>query len=272
LACPITPSLAPPIQQLLTDLDGLRATRRTLARAVAALTAKEIWSDDELNRVLDDVKAALASDKSESGVAFYKDVFENKSPSDVRKYILGPQLVTMTAWPGKLSESARPEVKALGVESKQVTDASQALLNDIGKAETALEQFDLGPRVAFVASCNAAVASVFGKLSEMEHNPPKGSLPAGFVDRFLLRDGSGRASSDKELEAAVERARARLSRLEAQLQERKDKRAKELKARREAELAEKTARAAAAQKAAAEAAAELAALQAEIEKDTPDEP
>lgn len=40
LACKLTQTLAPPVGQLLTDLEGIRASRRALSRAVFALTAK----------------------------------------------------------------------------------------------------------------------------------------------------------------------------------------------------------------------------------------
>jgi hypothetical protein len=263
--------LAPPIGQLLTDLDGIRASRKALARAVAALEAKEIFADDELNRILDDVKETLAADKSEAGVAFYNDVFENKSPSEVRKPVLGAQLASMTFWPGKLAKSQSPTVQALATETQTFTGEATMLLNDIGAAQTALDQFDLVPRAAFVASCNAAVAVVFGKLAEWEHNPPAGPVPPGFVDRFFVRDSGVRTRSLKDLETIVDRARKRLAKQEAALAEMKKKAAEDLKAKRKALLDEKAAEAAAAQVAAAKAAAELAKLQEELAKEPPED-
>ena len=270
LACELTKPLAPPIGQLVVDLAALRASRAALMRAILALKAREIFTDDDLDRVLDEVKAALAADKSEAGVAFYKDVFEGKSPSEVRKFVLGPQLTTMTFWPGKLSGSADPEVQELGTRAKQVTDGATQLVNDIGAAEAALVQFDLGPRAAFAESCNAATKLVFGKLSELEHNPPNGPLPTGFVDRFILREGGGRAASIKEMEAIVDRTKAKLARQEKALKELKSSRAKGRKAKLRTALNDKAAKAALAAEAAAKEAAELAALQAELDKE-PDE-
>lgn len=270
LACELTKPLAPPIGQLVVDLAALRASRAALTRAILALKAREIFTDDDLDRVLDEVKAALAADKSEAGVAFYKDVFEGKSPSEVRKFVLGPQLTTMTFWPGKLSGSSAPEVQKLGSRAKQVTDGATQLINDIGAAEAALVQFDLGPRAAFAESCNAATKLVFGKLSELEHNPPNGPLPAGFVDRFILREGGGRVASLKEMEAIVDRTRAKLARQEKALKELKSSRAKGRKAKLRTALNDKAAKAASAAEAAAKEAAELAALQAELDKE-PDE-
>jgi hypothetical protein len=270
-ACVLTQPLAPPIAQLLTDLDGHRATRSKLARALLALRAKEIFADDELNRILDEVKVALAADKSDAGIAFYRDVFENKSPSEVRKYILGPQLTTMTVWPGKLGASPIKAVQDLGHEAAQATRDATALLNEIGAAERALDQFDLGPRATFVEACNAAVKLVYGQLSGMEHNPPasQGPLPAGFVDRFFLRDTSTRTPTVAEQEKIVERTRAKLGRQEARLQELKDKQAKDLKDKQDADLAALMAKAAATKKQADDDAAALAKLQAEIAKGPP---
>lgn len=271
-ACALTQALALPINQLLDQVTPLRATRGQLARVVFALQARQIFCDDELNRVLDDTKAVLSADRSDAGVAFYKDVFENKSPVDTRKYVLGQQLTTMTFWPGKMAGSLRPEVNDLGVQSKQATDDATTLLNDIGTAETALSQFDTGPRAAFIDACNAAVKRVFGQLSEIEHAPPpaqKGSLPSGFVDRFFLRDTSGRATTQKALEEAVDQTKAKLARQEAQLKEMTDKLAKDQEEKLTRELKDRLSQASAAQAALDTAAGEVARLKAELEKNKP---
>lgn len=267
-ASALTQALAPTIDQLLVGLDGCRSNRRALARALFALKAKEIFVDDDLNKILDDVKATLAADKSPAGVDLYKDVFDNKPPTETRKYVLGPQLTAMSLWPGKLAGSSRPEVQALGAVTKKATADATDLLNEIGKAETALDQFDAGPRADFIASCNAAVKVVYGKLSELEHTPPSGPLPAGFVDRFILRDTSSRLPTIKELEASIARTTAKLDRQNALLAELKGKQAKDLKDKQDAELAALKAKAAAAQKVIDDANAELAQLQAEMAKNT----
>ncbi|MFS8068113.1 MAG: coiled-coil domain-containing protein [Byssovorax sp.] len=275
-ACDLTQSLAPTVDQLLTDLAHHRTTRAQLARIVFALKARQIFHDDDLNRVLDDAKAALSADTSDAGVELYKDIFENKRPAETRKYVLGQQLTTMTFWPGKMAASPRPEVQAIGVQAKQVTDNATALLNDIGAAETALAQFDTGPRVTFVDACNAAVKLIFGQLSEMEHAPPaphKGPLPDGFVDRFFLRDGSGKARSIKEQEEAVSQTRSKLARQEGQLKELKDKQSRDQAEKLGRELKEKEDQMNTAQTNLDKNAAEVARLKAEIEKNKtpPDE-
>jgi len=268
-ACDLTQSLAPPVDQLLTDLAHHRTTRAKLARIVVALKARKIFRDDDLNRVLDATKVTLSADTSDAGVALYKDVFENKRPVETRKYVLGPQLTTMTFWPGKMAASPRPEVKDLGVQAKQVTDAATALLNDIGAAETALSQFDTGPRVAFIDACNAAVKLIFGQLSEMEHAPPaaqKGPLPDGFVDRFFLRDSSGKARTIKEQEEAVGQTKAKLLRQEGQLKELRDKQASDQEEKLDKELKEKKDQMNAAQADLDKNTREVARLKAELEK------
>jgi len=270
-ACVLTQALAAPINQLLDEAGKHRVTRGQLARIVFALEARRIFCDDELNRVLDEAKVALSADKSDAGVALYKDVFENKSPIDTRKYVLGPQLTTMTFWPGKMAGSPRPEVNDLGVQSKQVTDEATTLLNDIGTAETALSQFDTGPWATFIDACNAAVKRVFGQLSELEHAPPsqKGSLPGGFVDRFFLRDTSGRVTTQKALEDAVAQTKAKLARQEAQLKEMTDRLAKDQEEKLIRELKDRQSQASVAQAALDTAAGEVARLKAELEKNKP---
>lgn len=268
-ACKITQSLAPDVEMLLTELGHHRAARAKLARILFALQARQIFCDDDLNLVLDTAKAALGADTSEAGVALYKDVFENKSPTDTRKYVLGPQLTTMTFWPGKMSGSQRPEVQEIGHQARLVTEAATALLNDIGAADTALMHFDTGPRTAFIETCNAVVKRIFGQLSELEHAPPpnqKGPIPPGFVDRFILRDTSRRTTTVKDQEEAVERTKAKLTRQEADLLDLKSKQAKELNDRLTRELKAQEEKASNLKRGADDAAAELARIKAEIEK------
>ena len=208
-ACALTQALALPINQLLDQVTQLRATRAQLARVVFALQARQIFCDDELNRVLDDTKAVLSADKSDAGVALYKDVFENKSPVDTRKYVLGQQLTTMTFWPGKMAGSLRPEVNDLAVQSKQATDEATTLLNDISTAETALSQFDTGPRAAFIDACNAAVKLVAREGSGREADP-RAERPTEPGERRASRAGyRRRGGGPAQGGAGEEQARAR---------------------------------------------------------------
>jgi hypothetical protein len=272
MACALTQTLAADIDPLLTALDTTRAARRALARAYLALKSKEVFTDDELNAILDAVKAALLADTSDAGVELYNDVFENKSPSETRKYIVGKQLTVMTFWPGKLATSSRQEVLDLGVKTKTSTTSATALVDSIGGAASALDQFDAGPRAAFVDQCNGAVKIVYGKLCDLEHNPPNGPLAPGFVDRFFLRDTSGRVRTIKELEGALARTKTRVTKLETELKDRLDKQEQDAKDKQDALAAALQAEAAAAQKVIDDAAAKLAKIQAEIEKNKPAPP
>ena len=175
----------------------------------------------------------------------------------------------MSVWPGKLAGSPRPEVQALGVAAAKVTKSATDLLNEKGKAETALDQFDLVTRAAFVDSVNGAVKIIFGQLSDIEHNPPstaKGPIPPGFVDRFFMREGGSRSPTLKELDKSLGRAKEKVAQLEAQIKEQQEELATKLKEKNDKELKEKLDQAANAQKSFDDAAAELAKLKAEIAK------
>jgi hypothetical protein len=271
-ASALTKALAPTVEKLLVGLDKCRADRRTLARALAALKAREIFADDELNWILDQVKAVLSADTSDAGVKLYKDVFDNKSPVETRKYVLGPQLTTMSNWPGMLAGSKDPKVQALGIVTQDATKAASDLLGEGGTASTALDQFDLITRASFIDSCNAAVKLLFGQLSDIELNPPPGTtmpIPPGFVDRFFLRESGSRPPTIAELEKSIERLQIKLDKQNALLKEMKAKQKKDLLDKQNAELAVKKASAAEAKKKMEEAEAELAKIQAEIDKDPP---
>jgi Sec-independent protein translocase protein TatA len=218
------------------------------------------------------VKAVLIADKSEAGGKLYSETFENKNPAETRKYLLGPQLTTMSLWPGKLAGSSSPEAQALGLVTEKSTGVAQDLLNDIGTAETKRDQFDLVTRAAFIDTCNAAVKLLFGQLSDLALSPPPGTkmpIPPGFVDRFFLRGTSARPPTIKELEKSIERTKTKLQQQEDLLKELKDKDKKEQKAKQDAAMAQLAKKAADAQKIKDDADAALAKLKAEIEKDTP---
>jgi len=178
----------------------------------------------------------------------------------------------MTFWPGKMSGSPRPEIQDIGLQARLVTDVATALLNDIGAADTALMQFDTGPRAAFIDTCNATVKRIFGQLSEMEHAPPpnqKGPIPPGFVDRFILRDTSRRITNVKDQEDTVARTKAKLLGQEAHLKALKDKQTKELNDRLDRALKVLEEKENDLKRGADDVALEIARIKAEIEKKKP---
>jgi chromosome segregation ATPase len=86
------------------------------------------------------------------------------------------------------------------------------------------------------------------------------------VDRFILRDTSGRMTTIKEQQDAVDRTKAKLVAQEARLVVQKYKQAKELNDKLLRELKEAEGQASDAQRALDNAAAERARIKAEIEK------
>jgi chromosome segregation ATPase len=113
---------------------------------------------------------------------------------------------------------------------------------------------------------NAARKLTYGKLAELAHTQPAGTMPAAFAERFFLHDTSGRAASTSEVERTIGRLQIKLARHQGVLAELNAKQAAAQKSKHDAALAEKQSKLADAQKKAADAASELAALEAEVAK------
>jgi hypothetical protein len=270
LACKLTKSLAPQVQQRLDDLDALRPLLRKHLRAVADAEAAVLFVDDELNLILDDAKKeTLAHVGNDYGAPLYKQLFGGLSPSELRRFLLGEQLETQRLWTAILGQTSNPKLQQIGVRNGKVVADADQVLAALEQAKAASDAFDAGPLQAFVDACNTTLAAVFGKVLEIYKDPASGPLPPDFVDRFFVRDTSSRAPRLEELDRAIQRLGDRLAKLTAQRDEMKANQGKARKAKLQTEIAAKQARLAAAKQAAEQAAAEMAALEAALAKEEP---
>lgn len=267
LACPLTTGLAAPIAALRADLTGVRALQAQCTDAVQAQEANALFIDDEGNAIVDAVKiAVLAEVKGDYQAALYKQLFIDKSPTQLKKPVLGPQLEQMRVWPAILASTSSPALHALGLRTAKFIALGDAANAALASAQTKLDTFLSGPRSAYVDKVNAARKLTYGKLAELAHSQPAGTLPAGFPERFFLHDTSGRAVSTTEVERTIDRLEKKLTRHQGVLAELNQKQASAQKSKHDAALADKQGKLAAAQKKAADAASELAALEAEVAK------
>ena len=267
LACPLTSSLAPPIEDLLAELEPTRGTQTQLERAVSAEDAKVPFADDALNLLLDEAKREVPLQLDpEQAAKIMARLFEKRSPSALRRFTLGEQHETQRGWPDILTPLQNPKLTDLAHRLTQAVKHADEVLSNQARAQTELDTFLLGPRAEYVAHCNKERAALFGKILEISRDPAHGPLPSDFVDRFFLRDVSGRVKRLSDVEKTIERLSAKLGRLHAQRQAMKDKLKTTAQEKLTAEILARSAKLADAQRSAHDEAAAIAALQAKLDE------
>jgi hypothetical protein len=267
LACPQTTALAPSIASLRGDLPAVHALQAQHSDAVQAQEANAVFVDDEGNTIVDEVKvAALAEVKGDYQASLYKQLFVDKSPTQLKKPILGDQLDQMRTWPAILASTSNAALHALGLRTAKFVALGDAANAALASAQTKLDAFLSGPRAVYVDKVNAARKLTYGKLAELAHSQPAGTLPAGFAERFFLHDTSGRAASTSDVERTIARLEKKLNRHKGVLAELNQKQATAQKTKQDLALAEKQKKLALAQKTVEDASKALAALEAELAK------
>ena len=267
LAYPLTSILAPPIAHLLAELDERRAKQTQLERAVAAEDAKIPFADDVLNLLLDEAKKEVPVQLDpEQAAKIMARLFEKRSPSALRRFTLGEQHETQRGWPDILTPLQNPRLTDLASRVGQAVKSADDVLSNQAKAQTQLDAFLVGPRAQYVATCNKERGAIFGKILEIFKDPASGPLPGDFVDRFFLRDTSGRVKRLDDVERAIGRLNAKLGKLTARRKEMTDKLKNAAQEKLEAEILARSAKLADAQKTTNDEAAAIAALKAELEK------
>jgi len=260
----VTAPLAAPFTTARTALQTIKSDELALKNALILARALGLAADDDLNRLVDDVKTGvLAVFGGDYQAPLYKQLFAGQSPSELKRPLLGSQLATMRHWVAPLGAAGIAELSTLSTRLSAAVVKADDAETKMALAQQAMDVFTTGARATYINECNALRKLTFGKLAEITH--VDADLPADFADRFFVTNGGSRARTIAELTQSVERLRAKLKRQESQLEAMKEKAAQQLRAKQEAELSERKARFEAAQKRAAEAAAEVAKLQAELE-------
>jgi hypothetical protein len=265
-ACQLTAHLVPPVERLLAELSPTRDRQTQLERAVAQEEAKIPFIDDVLNLLLDETKKEVPAQlDAEQAAAIMARLFEKRSPSELRRFTLGEQHETQRGWPDILTPLQNPRLTDIAYRITQAVKAADDVLSNQAKAQTELDTFLLGPRADYVATCNKERGAVFGKILEISKDPASGPLPADFVNRFFLRDTSGRVKRLPALEAEAARLRARLAKVEARCVEARKKIEDAAAEKIAAEIRARTAKLDEAQKTTDDEKAAIAALKAKLD-------
>jgi len=168
-------------------------------------------------------KAVLTLTDDDREHALYLHFFGGKSPSEVRRPVLGAELQLAKKWLPSLTQSPHPELAAMAPELAALiaeADAAEVARNTARQQNRIFR--DVGERRQWVDRLNATRKEVHGALAKLPYENP--GLPTNFADMFFLRtpdreEGDEEPQTGEDLRAYVEALRAKLAGAEARLAE-----------------------------------------------------
>ena len=236
---PLAAALVPELTAFGPRFDTVAAEAQRLGDAVLLARTKAVAADHVLNRLADQVSAAIhAGKKPDIDLSLHQLYFGRTRPSVMKRPILGTQLEVMRVWPGHLAQATQPELLALAPAVAAGVEAAEEAATRLMSALTAEDVFKLaGARRELFAVYNALAARTFGALKGIGLNNV--GLSPDWAESFFLHEGHGRetetvasvAAELSRLEKAVAAARRRLSELEAEEREAEAAKAAEVAAR-----------------------------------------
>jgi hypothetical protein len=146
------------------------------------------------------------------------------SPSELKRPVLGAQLVTMAGWISTLEKLEQPALRDQGQTLQPLVQKGKEAEAGLKLAVQELEDFyTLGAQKELVDRLNAIRSRSHGMLKELRHARPDLNLPADFAEQFFLREERSRGptlvsqrKTVERLEKQLERQREILGRLEGE--------------------------------------------------------
>lgn len=222
-ANPLTSALAADFDPALSSWDTTRNQEVALRTAVVKATAVVAVRDDVLNDLVDEIsRAILVEVKGDRTAPLYVLYFGTKTPSEVKRPVLGDQLSKMRTWVGSLSGSTVPALQDLGAKLADAVAAADTAVEGLAAAEHAVREFrTTGPRKLFIDSVNALRKDTYGKLSKIPHDSPELYLSPSFAEAFFRHESrkpSAKLTSG-EIQDQIDALEADLADLKAQLED-----------------------------------------------------
>jgi hypothetical protein len=210
----------------------------SLRMSAATANASVVVIDYELNDLIDRLVALARLQKEVDSTELLKRYLTNKSPSEIKRPILGEQLSLMKKIAPSLQAESDSGLQQCGADmGDKVKEAEQREAAQ-QELKQKLSDFRATTRRGLVEALNALRKKMHGALSELPHT--KKGLPSDLADRFFMHETTKTTS---EVNAALREAQAKRDKLFGAL-EAQDKKIAELQARKatfDAEAAEEEA-------------------------------
>lgn len=175
------------------------------ARQVTARAMQNYW-DGVLDGLIDSIESTVnlitGKDKTSS---LYQFFFGKKSPSVLKKPLLGGQLETMESWIAPMEGPNMSEkLKALLPALKEAVAGGKASTEERDNTAAALKEFQtFGEWKKLIDDVNLLRKETFGALDKLPLAQKEKNLPKDFARRFFLQSRSGYTSLDLEEELAL---------------------------------------------------------------------
>ena len=210
----LTTSMAKDFEDLQASGHKVWTKEMELTTQLALAEAKMLGVDARLDSLLLAIThTLLIAVNNDREAPLYVRIFGSQRPSDVRKPVLGEQLLLMKTWIPILSGSGVSSLKAYETDLTKLVAEGEQAQNEHIKAEEALESFSrIGDFKLWVDSLNALRKVTFGKLSELVHKHPESNLGSEFAESFFLRDRRNEKPSLARIERTIQSLHEQLER------------------------------------------------------------
>lgn len=260
-AHPRTVKLVTPYDELLAEWQKVVAEEQQLTDARTTAAAQVAAADDVIDPLVDELSGVLLqrTDRDRTH-ELYRRYFK-KTPSEIRRPVLGSELQTVKGWIPSLTGSADAELKRLGAaldKAAQDGDKAEAALKAAGERIADFRM--LGARSALLDKVNRTRQATYGELAQLPLTPGS-TLPSDFAASFF-RQRSTAAPTLATVQAAIAETEQELAALRQTLKTLQDE--ADAEAQAQAAQAAKQAELAAAKQVLADAQARIRALNEEL--------
>jgi len=257
---PHTLALVSQLEAFRVKLNAVKAEDAALLEADAEASAAVQFADLDL-----DLSVTFVANNIDPKSLLADRLFGDLRPSELKRPVLGGQLEVMSDWPSALTEADTEPLNGHVPLLVQRLTAATSISDEKSSTAEKLANFrSVGARVQLVEDFNALRKSLFGKLSEIQHD--KKDLPPGWAESFFKRDSTEEVTL-AEYEKRVALAEAALEALKKQRDERKAFEEKLAESKAQAKRREKKSKLDALLKAKADLEAQEAALRADLDPD-----
>lgn len=197
---------------LLDDWQVVFAKFLTAQDRIARAEAKRDASDVLLDRLVDDVAAAiLAANGNNRDSDEFRVYFRSKPPHEVKQPILGDELEWVRGWIAPLL--AKPAYANLGARAETLCKMADDAVAEVANATQAYRVFRLtGDYKEFVDKLNLARKDVYGALGKLPHSDPGQGLPSDFANDFFKHE------TRRNKKVTIEMLRGRIENLKEELE------------------------------------------------------
>jgi hypothetical protein len=186
-ADPLGAPYVDPYKAFLDNLKKVRDEELRLLIQQSSAQALVDFCDDNLDGFVDVLaNSILLITGNDRSHALWIHYFGTKSPSLLKKPILGKQLETMRAWIPSLKSASQPSLHDLGTKLEVLVTAADEALKAKAKAEQQNKDFrNLGMRRDFIVAFNKLRKDAHNGLDKIVQDHPEKNLAKNFADQFF---------------------------------------------------------------------------------------